>query len=64
MLVQAGVVPDPAAVLDALGARTLRAAAADEVNAATDYAATLVSPVPLEPDRAGEATMLRASRLP
>ncbi|GAC1482723.1 MAG: hypothetical protein NVS1B16_12750 [Pseudarthrobacter sp.] len=26
--------------------------------------AVLVSPVPLEPDRAGEATMLRASRLP
>lgn len=26
--------------------------------------AVLVSPVPLEPDRAGEATLLRASRLP
>ena len=48
--VHAGVVPDPAAVLDALGARTLRAASADEVNAATDYAAGLVSPVCLPPE--------------
>jgi prolyl-tRNA editing enzyme YbaK/EbsC (Cys-tRNA(Pro) deacylase) len=43
--VHAGVLPDPAAVLDALGAGTLRAASADEINAATDYAAGLVSPV-------------------
>lgn len=47
--VRAGVVPDPRAVLDALGARTLRAATADEVNAATDYAAGLVSPLCLPP---------------
>ncbi len=48
-LVHAGVVPDPAAVLDAVGARTLRAATPDEVNLATDYAAGLVSPVGLPP---------------
>jgi len=48
-LVHAGVVPDPTAVLDAVGARTLRAATADEVNLATDYAAGLVSPVGLPP---------------
>lgn len=47
VMVHAGVVPDPRAVLDALGARTLRVARADEVNAATDYAAGLVSPVGL-----------------
>ncbi len=46
-LVHAGVVPDPAAVLDAVGARTLRAATPDEVNLTTDYAAGLVSPVGL-----------------
>jgi Cys-tRNA(Pro)/Cys-tRNA(Cys) deacylase len=47
VLVHAGVLPDPTAVLDAVGARTLRAATADEVNRATDYAAGLVSPVGL-----------------
>jgi len=47
VVVHAGVVPDPTAVLDALGARTLRPATPDEVNAATDYAAGLVSPVGL-----------------
>lgn len=50
VVVHAGVVPDPAAVLDALGARTLRSATADEINAATDYAAGLVSPVCLPPE--------------
>ena len=48
--VHAGVVPDPASVLDALRARTLRPATPDEVNAATDYAAGLVSPLLLPPD--------------
>ncbi len=48
--VRAGVVPAPAAVLDAVGARTMRPADADEVNAATDYAAGLVSPVCLPRD--------------
>lgn len=47
--VHAGVVPDPASVLDALDARTLRPATPDEVNAATDYAAGLVSPLVLPP---------------
>ena len=50
VLVQAGGVPQPAALLDALAARTLRPATADEVNAATDYAAGLVSPVCLPGD--------------
>ncbi len=45
--VHAGVVPDPAALLDAIGALTLRPATDDEVNAATDYAAGLVSPIGL-----------------
>lgn len=45
--VHAGVVPDPASTLEALGARTLRPATADEINAATRYAAGLVSPVAL-----------------
>ena len=45
VLVQAGAVPQPAALLSVLGARTLRPATADEVNAGTDYAAGLVSPV-------------------
>lgn len=48
--VHAGVVPDPAAVLDAVGGTTLRAATSDEVNAATDYAAGLVSPLGLPPE--------------
>lgn len=42
--------PEPAALLDAVGARTLRAAAPAEVNAATDFAAGLVSPVCLPPE--------------
>ena len=44
-MVCAGVLPEPQALLDAVGARTLRPATADEVNAATDFAAALVSPV-------------------
>ncbi len=48
--VRSGAVPDPAAVLDALGATTLRAAGPGQVNAATDYAAGLVSPLALPPD--------------
>ena len=49
-LVHAGAVADPTALLDALGARTLRPATADEVNLATDYAAGLVSPFGLPPE--------------
>jgi prolyl-tRNA editing enzyme YbaK/EbsC (Cys-tRNA(Pro) deacylase) len=49
VIVRAGDTPHPGAVLAALGARTLRQAGADEVNALTDFAAPLVSPV-LLPD--------------
>lgn len=49
-LVAADRLPEPAALLDAVGARTLRTASAAEVNAATDYAAGLVSPVCLPPE--------------
>lgn len=49
VLVSAGATPAPAALLDALGAGSLRPATASEVNAATDYAARLVSPVALPP---------------
>ncbi|HEU5034653.1 MAG TPA: YbaK/EbsC family protein [Mycobacteriales bacterium] len=49
VIVRAGELPHPAAVLQALGARTLRVAAPDEVSAATDFAASLVSPVLLPP---------------
>lgn len=47
VMMHAGAVPDPAALLDALGARSARPATAAEVNAATDCAAGLVSPVGL-----------------
>lgn len=47
VLMHAGEVPDPVALLDALGARTVRTATGAEVNAATDCAAGLVSPVGL-----------------
>lgn len=50
VLVHAGEVPDPVALLDALGARSVRAATAAEVNAATDCAVGLVSPAALSPD--------------
>src|SRR3954452_8798774 len=45
VIVRAGELPHPGAVLAALGARTLRAARADLVNQITDYAAPLVCPV-------------------
>ena len=49
VLVPAGRLPQPAALLDALGARSVRPARPDAVNAATDYAAGLVSPICLPP---------------
>lgn len=49
VLVRAGGHPHPGAVLTALDAKTLRTAPNDLVNAATDFAAALVSPV-LIPD--------------
>ena len=45
VIVRAGELPHPGAVLAALGARTLRPAQSDVVNQATDFAAPLVSPV-------------------
>jgi len=45
VIVRAGEQPHPGAVLAALDARSLRAVRADEVNAITDFAAPLVSPV-------------------
>ena len=50
VLLQAGAVPDPVALLDALDARAARPATAAEVNAATDCAAGLVTPVGLPPE--------------
>ena len=50
VLVPAGLVPGPSALLDALGARSVRPARPEQVNAATDYAAGLVCPVGLPPD--------------
>jgi Cys-tRNA(Pro)/Cys-tRNA(Cys) deacylase len=50
VVVPAGAVPDPAALLGALGADSVRLATAAEVNAATDYPAELVSPVGLPAD--------------
>jgi prolyl-tRNA editing enzyme YbaK/EbsC (Cys-tRNA(Pro) deacylase) len=49
VLVPAGVVPEPAALLDALAADSVRPARPEQVNAATDYAAGLVCPVGLPP---------------
>jgi prolyl-tRNA editing enzyme YbaK/EbsC (Cys-tRNA(Pro) deacylase) len=49
VLVRAGELPHPGAVLAALRGRSLRAAEPDVVNAATDFAASLVSPVLLPP---------------
>jgi prolyl-tRNA editing enzyme YbaK/EbsC (Cys-tRNA(Pro) deacylase) len=48
--VSAGRTPDPTALLGTLGARSLRPASAQEVNARTDFAAGLVSPVLLPDD--------------
>ncbi|MDQ1694961.1 MAG: hypothetical protein QOJ03_314 [Frankiaceae bacterium] len=50
VIVRAGGLPHPGAVLAALGARSLRAADPEAVNAATDFAAALVSPVLLPDD--------------
>lgn len=50
VLLPSGRVADPAALLDALGASVVRPATAAEVNARTDYAAGLVSPLCLPPD--------------
>lgn len=45
VLVPAGRVPEPTALLDALDARSVRPARPDAINAATDYAAGLVGPL-------------------
>ena len=50
VLVPAGRLPEPAALLEALDARSVRAARPDEVNAATDFAHGLVAPVCLPPE--------------
>ena len=50
VLVPAGTLPSPRLLLEVLGARAVRPAAQDQVNAATDYAAGLVSPVCLPDD--------------
>jgi Cys-tRNA(Pro)/Cys-tRNA(Cys) deacylase len=50
VLVACGRDPDPDAVRAALGVDALRPSTADEVNAATDFAAGLVSPVGLPAD--------------
>jgi Cys-tRNA(Pro)/Cys-tRNA(Cys) deacylase len=49
VLVPAGRLPQPAALLEALGACSVRPAGPDAVNRATDYAAGLVSPLCLPP---------------
>jgi len=50
VLLRAGDVPDPAALLAALGATNARPATADEISSATDQAAGLVGPVGLPAD--------------
>lgn len=50
VLVPAGTTPDPLLLLEALDACSVRAAPDDVVNARTDYAAGLVSPVCLPAD--------------
>jgi Cys-tRNA(Pro)/Cys-tRNA(Cys) deacylase len=45
VMVRAGDTPDPVSLLDALGVASVRPATAAETNAATDYAASLVSPL-------------------
>jgi prolyl-tRNA editing enzyme YbaK/EbsC (Cys-tRNA(Pro) deacylase) len=45
VLLRSGDTPDPASLLDAFGAVSIRPATGAEVNAATDYASSLVSPV-------------------
>lgn len=49
VLVPAGAAPDPGALLEALGATAVRTATGPEINAATEYAAGLVSPLALPP---------------
>jgi len=53
VLVPAGAVPSPAALLDALSARSVRPARPEQVNATTDCTAGLVSPVGLPPEGNG-----------
>lgn len=50
VVVRAGGLPHPGAVLAAVGARSLRAADPDDVNRVTDFAAPLVCPVLLPDD--------------
>jgi prolyl-tRNA editing enzyme YbaK/EbsC (Cys-tRNA(Pro) deacylase) len=50
VLVPAGAVPAPEALLDALSARSVRPARPEQVNATTDCTAGLVCPVGLPPD--------------
>ena len=50
VLVEAAAVPAPAALLDALSARSVRPARPEQVHAATDYASGLVCPVGLPPE--------------
>jgi prolyl-tRNA editing enzyme YbaK/EbsC (Cys-tRNA(Pro) deacylase) len=50
VLVRAGALPHPGAVLAALGAHTLRSAPVEIVNTVTDFAAALVCPVLLPAD--------------
>ena len=49
VLMPSGRLPEPSALLDALGARSVSAARPDRVNAVTDYAAGLVGPLCLPP---------------
>jgi prolyl-tRNA editing enzyme YbaK/EbsC (Cys-tRNA(Pro) deacylase) len=50
VLLRSGDTPDPASLLDAFQAVSIRPATGAEVNAATDYASSLVSPICLPPD--------------
>jgi prolyl-tRNA editing enzyme YbaK/EbsC (Cys-tRNA(Pro) deacylase) len=50
VMVSAGATPEPVSLLDALDASSIRPATGTEVNAATDYAAGLVSPLCLPED--------------
>jgi hypothetical protein len=50
VLLRSGDTPDPASLLDAFSAVSIRPATGAEVNAATDYASSLVSPVCLPVD--------------
>ena len=50
VLLRSGDTPDPASLLDAFAAVSIRPATGAEVNAATDYASSLVSPIALPAD--------------